>query len=348
MSPERSAPIVCVLAVLAAAVVALAAVGLAAAEPAAPATPKRELSAIDIDGKPVHVPQAEKPTLLVFFMADQPQSQKEAEEITAAVGAHPEVQVVTLVSGQQAEASAKALKGKLPGAVVLDKDYALAGKMSVRAWPTTLLILPDGQELAHLAGMAKSFAKDLDSYLDFATGKIDRETLQRRISAAQVIEDDPQQMARRHLEMAERQLAKGFLAEARQELARGMRLDPKNADLTLANANLTLLAGDATQALALVDKIDPASVPPWKIDTVRGRALVVLKQWDAAASVLEKAVRLNPEPGEAWYALGQMHEAKGEWQKAAQAYRAAFESTSPGRMLKPAEPPLPAASPPKP
>ena len=330
---------------LAAAAVALAAFGATAAEPAAP---KRELSATDIDGKPVQVPQAEKPTLLVFLMADQPQSQKEAEEIAAAVGSHPGVQVVTLVSGQQAETSAKMLKGKLPGAVVIDKDYALAGKMSVRAWPTTLVIQPDGQELAHLAGFAKSFAKDLDSYLDLATGKIDRETLQRRIAAAQVIEDDPHQMARRHLEMAERQLAKGFLAEARQELERGMRLDPKNADLALANANLALLGGDAIQALALLDKMDPASVPPWKIDTVRGRALVALKQWDAAAAVLEKAVRLNPEPGEAWYALGRMHEAKGEWQQAAHAYRAAFESTSSGRLLKPAEPAPPAAPRPKP
>jgi thioredoxin-like negative regulator of GroEL len=341
MNPKRFHPIVCLVAALTAAVVALTAIGLSAAEPAAP---KRDLSATDIDGNPVRVPLADKPCLLVFLMADQPQSLKEAEVINAAVGAHPGVQVVTLVSGPQAEAAAKSLKGKLPGEIVVDKDYALAGKMSVRAWPTTLVIQPDGQELAHLAGLAKSFAKDLDSYLDFATGKIDRETLNRRISASQVIEDDPHQMARRHLEVAERQLAKGFLAAARQELERGLRQDPKNADLALANANLTLLQGDAAQAVALLDKIDPASVPPWKIDTVKGRALVALKQWDAAAAVLEKAVRLNPEPGEAWYALGQMHEAKGQWQQAAQAYRAAFESTSPGRTLKAAEP----ATPPKP
>ena len=184
----------------------------------------------------------------------------------------------------------------------------------------------------------------LDSYLDFATGKIDRETLNRRISASQVIEDDPHQMARRHLEVAERQLAKGFLPAARQELERGLRQDPKNADLQIADVNLTILEGNPAQALERIDKIDAASMPSWKLDTVRGRALVALKQWDAAAAVLEKAVRLNPEPGEVWYALGQMHEAKGQWQQAAQAYRAAFEGTSPGCRLKVAEP----ATPPKP
>jgi thioredoxin-like negative regulator of GroEL len=331
---RHSHPILCLGAALAAAVVALTAIGLSAAEPAAP---KRELSATNIDGKPVRVPLADKPCLLVFLMADQPQSAKEAEVITAAVGAHPGVHVVTLVSGPQAEAAAKALKGKLPGEIVVDKDYALAGKMSVRAWPTTLVIQPDGQELAHLAGLTKSFAKDLDSYLDFATGKIDRETLNRR----QVIGDDPGQMAQRHLEIADRLLAKGFLPAARQELEHGLRQDPMNANLQLADVNLMITEGNPAQALERVDKIDAASLPPWKLDMVRGRALVALKQWDAAAVVLEKALRLNPEPGEAWYALGQMHEAKGQWQQAAQAYRAAFEKTSPGHGLKVAEPATP-------
>ena len=265
MSHKRSGPILCLGAALTAAVVALTAIGLSAAEPAAP---RRELSAVNIDGNPVRVPLAGKPCLLVFLMADQPQSAKEAEMIAAAVGAHPGVHVVALVSGPQAEAAAKSLKGKLPGEIVVDKDYALAGKMSVRAWPTTLVIQSDGQELAHLAGLAKSFAKDLDSYLDFATGKIDRETLNRR----QIIEDDPGQMAQRHLEIAERLLAKGFLPAARQELEHGLREDPTNVNLQLANVNLMITEGNPAQALERVDKIDAASLPPWKLDMARGRA----------------------------------------------------------------------------
>jgi len=342
MIPERPNRVLCLAAALTLAAVGLGAVTLTAAEPA---LPKRELSITDVDGKPVEVPQSDKPCLLVFLMADQEQSRKEADAIAAAMGAYPKVQVVTLVSGDQAETAAKSLKGKLPGAIVIDKDYALAGKMSVTAWPTTLLIQPDGQELAHLAGYAKSFAKDLESYLDFAAGKIDREKLTHRLAGTQIIEDDPHQMARRHLEMAERQLAKGLLSAARLELDLGLHLDPKNADLQLADANLTLLQGDAAKALALLNKIDAVSVPPWKVDTVRGRILVSMKQWEAAAAVLEKAVRLNPEPGEAWYALGLMHEAKGQWQQAAQAYRSAFEGTPSGRLLKAVEPAAPAAAP---
>jgi len=305
-----------------------------------PPAAKKQVTMTDTDGRATAVPAKDRATLLLFVMTDQPQSQKAIEEVAAALGPTPPVAVITVVSGQQAESAAKSLKGKLPGAVVVDQDYSLAGKMSVRAWPTTLIILSDGEELAHLAGLAKSFGKDLGCYLDFVAGKIDRAALGQRVSSTQVIEDNPHQMARRHLEVAERQLAKGLVQEARQELDRGLGLEPADADLALANARLLLLEGRADQAMNVLDKMDQASVPPWKVDTVRGRVLVALKRWDEAAAVLARAVRLNPEPGEAHYALGLLHEQRGDWQQAAKAYRSAFESTAAGRLMR-----LPEAAP---
>jgi Flp pilus assembly protein TadD len=74
---------------------------------------------------------------------------------------------------------------------------------------------------------------------------------------------------------------------------------------------------------------------------------VALKQWDSAATVLARAVRLNPEPGEAYYALGLLHEQRGDWTAAAKAFRCAFESTPAGRLV--AVPETPSVSqPPKP
>ena len=58
-----------------------------------------------------------------------------------------------------------------------------------------------------------------------------------------------------------------------------------------------------------------------------------------SAEVLKRAIALNPDPAEAYYALGLLHQHKGEWEPAAKAYRAAFESTVPGRTIKAPEPP---------
>jgi len=324
---------------LAAAMLLLAGLLPAAQPDAAPAVERRLLQANDVDGKPVTVPQADRASVLVFLMAEQPQSQKALELLAGVVGPTPAVQVVAVASGPQAQALAKSLKGKLPGTVVADPEYAIAGRLSVRAWPTTLVVLPGGEELAHLAGLAKSYAKDLEAYLEFAGGKIDRATLNSRLATGQVVEDDPHQMARRHLEVAERQMAKGLFQEARQELERGLGLAPADLDLQLANARVLLALGLADQALASLDKMDAAANQPWKVDTVRGRALVALKRWDQAAEVLKRAIALNPDPAEAYYALGLLHQHKGEWEPAAKAYRAAFESTVPGRTIKAPEPP---------
>ena len=180
MSSQRSASGVGCLA----GVAMLLAAGLVpAADSAAPAVERRQLQANDVDGKAVKVPQADRASVLVFLMAEQPQSQKVIEQLTGVLGPNPAVQVVAVISGQQARALADSLKGKLRGPVVIDPEYAIAGKMSVRAWPTTLVILPSGEEAAHLAGLAKSYTKDLAAYLDFAGGKIDRQALTRRRSA---------------------------------------------------------------------------------------------------------------------------------------------------------------------
>ncbi len=321
--------------------------GALAAAPTPVTADKKPLSIVDTDGHPVTIPAEGRATVLVFLMTEQPQSQKAVEEISAALGANPTVQVVAVFSGPQPETAAKTLKGKLPGSVVLDADYSLAGKMSVRAWPTTLVILSDGEELAHLAGPPKSLDKDLACYLDFVAGKIDREALKARVSSSQIVADDPHQMAMRHLEVSDRQLAKGLLPEARQELEKGLKLEPRNTDLQLANARLLLLQDQPEQAMAALDAVDPESAASWRLDTLRGRCLVALKQWDSAATVLARAVRLNPKPGEAYYALGLLHEQRGEWMPAAKAFRSAFESTPAGRLVTVPETP-PGPQPPKP
>jgi tetratricopeptide (TPR) repeat protein len=133
-------------------------------------------------------------------------------------------------------------------------------------------------------------------------------------------------------------MAKGLIQEAREELARGLRLALGDMDLQLANARVLLALGQADQALAALDKMDASADQPWKIDSVRGRALVALKQWSQAAAVLKRAIVLNPDPAEAHYALGLLHQHQGEWEQAARAYRDAFESTAVGRTIKTPEP----------
>jgi Tfp pilus assembly protein PilF len=289
----------------------------------------------DVRGRTVEVPAGKKPAVLLFLMPGQDQSRKALVQVRAALEGKSDAQLVAVVSGEGTAEAAGTLADEVPGPVVVDPDYRLADQMSVMAWPTTQVLTPDGRKVGHLPGLPKSFSKDLASYLQYAAGAIDRRALQQRLSVSQAVTDDPVQMAHRHLEVANRQLAKGLIPEAALEIERGLKLAPADAELRLAKARVLLMDGKPEQALAMLDSIDRTSVPPWQIDSLRGRILVALGKWEEADKVLRRAVGLNPEPAEAFYALGLLHAHRGDWKDAAEAFRSAVENTPTGRTLKP-------------
>ena len=181
----------------------------------------------DVSGKAVKVPAA-GPSVLLFVQAEQEQSKRAIEELKAAVSTSADVQVIAIVSGKDAEAAAKRLaeEAKFPWPVVADPDYASSGEMSVHAWPTTLVIRPDGQQVGHLPGLSKSYDKDIESYLAYAAGKIDEATLSERLGAHPGVLDSPEQMAQRHLRVARRLMDKGLAEQAKVELQAGLKLQP--------------------------------------------------------------------------------------------------------------------------
>jgi Flp pilus assembly protein TadD len=224
------------------------------------------------------------------------------------------------------------------GPVVLDPDYAACGKMSVHVWPTTVLVNASGQQVAHLAGISNTYAKELEAYLAFASGVIDKAALTQKLAANNVIGDSSGQAASRHLQVADRLLEKGHVAEAQDELAEGLKKEPASVPLKVRMAKVLLLKGDAKGATAIVDTLDAAAVPAWQLNLLRGEAALAQGQVDTALELLQEAVKLNPNPAEAQYQLGLAYQQKDDQQHAAEAFRAAFEATAAGKALIPARP----------
>ena len=83
-------------------------------------------------GAEVKVPAADKPTVLLFIRAEQPQSHQALKQ-AATILEGKAAQVLVVLSGQEAAAQAKALadSAKSPWPMVADTDYAASGKMSV-------------------------------------------------------------------------------------------------------------------------------------------------------------------------------------------------------------------------
>lgn len=316
-------------------VLGLAACGMAmplaggAAEP-----PAVNWTAKTAAGAEVKVPAADKPTVLLFIRAEQPQSHQAIKQ-AAAILEGKAAQVLVVLSGQEAAAQAKALadSGKSPWPLVADVDYAASGKMSVHVWPTTVIISAAGLEAGHLAGLPKAYASNLDAYVEFAAGRIDKAALEKKLTTHDTVSDSSDQSASRHLQVAQRLLERGKIDAAKAEVDAVRKLNPQQPVLKLELAKTLLLIGQAEDALTILDALPAGSAPTWQVNVMRGRALILQGKWDQAKTVLPEAMRLSPDKSEAHYLLGLVYEHEKDAAKATEHYKAAFETAAPHLKL---------------
>lgn len=290
-----------------------------------------------LDGKQASVPAADRPTLLVFAKAGQDRSEAALTQVMELAGDNPSAQLLAVVSGDATEIKARTILDatKWPWPIVLDPTYAAAHSAEVRAWPTTVVVRPDGHVAARVAGMSGAYATDIKAYLEFAEGRLEQPELDKRIGEHTVVADSAAQAAERHLRVAQRLIDRREYDSARKQVVEGLAYEPNDVNLQLLHARVLSLLGQPAQSLAILDKIDPQRIAAWQLAVVRGRALMALGKWDDARDVLMQSLKLNPEPAEAHYLLGQIYARSGDWSRAAANYRAAFEATHEGKTFRP-------------
>jgi TolA-binding protein len=290
---------------------------------AADAPPTITWSAKDITGADVKVP-GDTPTIVAFIRPDQDQSKQVLQQIQSTA---KDARVIVILSGPTAETSAREIGKDVPKdwSVVSDTDFDASGQMDVHVWPTTLVVKSDGTLAAHLAGMSGSIATDLPAYLDLAVGKIDQDALNKRLAQHDVVSDSPQQQAARHLQVAMRLLDSGQVDEAKAELLEGLKNAPQDPALQITCARAYVIIDQPKDALDVLSKITPGSVPQWQINLLKGRALLTMEKWSDAEAVLPDAIKLNPEPAEAHYLLGICYQHDKQFERAAEEFRLAFE-----------------------
>ena len=75
-------------------------------------------------------------------------------------------------------------------------------------------------------------------------------------------------------------------------------------------------------AIALLSSLTPGSLPPGRREVLRAQALVAMDRGPDAKSLLIDVLKEHPDLMEAHRLLGAIYEHEGDWQHAAQEYRA--------------------------
>ena len=282
-------------------------------------------NAVDVKGTAVNVPQAGQTTVVLFLLAGQPQGAQAIAALEGVVSKAADTRVVAVVGGAEAAGQARQMTSdKCPWPIVLDGEHVLSGKLGVHAWPTTVVISGDGALVGHLAGQPKAYASNLEAYLEFAAGRLDRAGLERKLANHEAVADTPEQIAERHVQVASRLLQKGLSEQARGELARALALHPKEVSVQVDLADLLLQVGDVAGAGAVLEQMEGGAATA-RVKVLRGKFLIASGKWDEARALLTSAVQLNPEPAEGLYQLGLVYQHDGDWARAAEAFRKAYE-----------------------
>jgi tetratricopeptide (TPR) repeat protein len=123
----------------------------------------------------------------------------------------------------------------------------------------------------------------------------------------------------------------GAVARADAALA----ADPRNVDLLLAAGRARDAAWRYTEAVDLYTRALAIAPDDVRLLRFRGHRYVSTRRFDAAVADLERAASLAPSSFDVQYHLGLAYYLRGEFDKAAGAYRACLEATADPRPLPP-------------
>jgi len=283
----------------------------------------------DTAGRNVAVPVAGQPCVVLSLRAGQPDSAeavRQTRDVLAKQAGAPVVIVVFSGENRADVVGQFAQANRIEWPIVLDPEYAIAGQMSVHAWPTTTVVSADGTQVAHLAGLPPTYAADLSAYTDLTAGRIDRAELGNRLASRQVVTDSPPQAGGRHLKIATAFLEKGQYEQAKAEIEQGLRLEPNDLPLRLAQVETLLKLRQFDDAVRATDALKNL-VPPWQFNLLRAEALIGTGQWAEAKAAAAEAAKLNPHPASAFYLSGLVLSHDQDWPGAADAFRKAYEAS---------------------
>lgn len=278
-----------------------------------------------IRGQALSIPHPQRPSVLLFIRADQPQSQQALKMIEAALKDDNPAQVALILSGVYASEQAEALAqgDAVAWPIVADPAFALSKQLGIEVWPATLVIQADGVVAAHIGGAPLSLAADLQAYLDFAAGRIDRPMLNQRLASRSVVADGPKQKATWHLQMGGKLLSEGKPDQAATMFVDGLKLQPDLVPLRLGLIEALVHAKQTKPAVEALSKLPKNALPAWQQSLLRAKVLLLQRRTSEAKVLLEALVKEKPDTPDAHYLLGTIYEQEKDWENAAKAYRAA-------------------------
>ena len=205
--------------------------------------------------------------------------------------------------------------------IVTDKERKLWGIFGIIATPTVIISDTNDTVLWVKAGHGYDFAPVVQARLNQALGieqQIDPneaglvKTVTNATTAARI---------KRHIQMAKMLQEKGRTESAVTQMKIARELDPNSVELALEMSSLLCSIGKGNVALEILEGVKAGgNIEKSKLLTITGWAKRQMKNFEEAEKVLLEATKLNPNESRAFFELGRIYQARGDKDKAMEAY----------------------------
>ena len=304
-----------------------------------------EFSAVDVSGKTfAYKHGGGKALMVVFLSTGQERSSRAVSGVEGIVSklsdysdSFDAVLVVTRPrSGKEPDSTPHEVAfseySKKGLVVVGDEDYAVWGKFGVIASPTVFISGKDDKVLWVEAGFGYDFAPMVEGRLKQALGIATASDANDAGKVHTVNNSTVEARVKRHLHMAKILRDKGREKSAIREIEKAFAVDPNSVEVALELGEVYCMKGDGDKAVKTIGKVVGANrLEKAKLSLVLGWANRLAGKLDEAEKHLLEAVKQNPTLGRALFELGNVYQAKEEYEKASDAYYHALKLVYSGK-----------------
>ncbi len=275
--------------------------------------------------------------VLIYVIAKQRGSERaiaDASKVVKDLKDQPIHLVFVTADTDQADYFAEFWKEKrITPPLAFDPQRTLYADLGLIAFPSTLIIDPDGKLIHALSTHSPNYPYVLEGYIRHALGTLDDAGLSEYLKARQLPTSSPASQAARHRAVARLMREKGLDEAAEKELLSALELDPQSLDVRLDLAELYLHLDRIDEASAYIKQVQRVDAGHRHAMLLEGIVLFRQGNDEQAQAVLTQALKLNPDPARTHYYLGRVAEAQGNKDQALTHYRQALERLldEPGR-----------------
>ena len=205
--------------------------------------------------------------------------------------------------------------------VVADTEYKLWGKFGIIATPTVIISDTNDNVLWVKAGHGYDFAPVVKARLNQALG-IEQEIDPNEAGRVRTVTNATvAARVKRYLQMAKMLQKKGRIESAITQLKKARELDPNSVEVVLELGTYLCKVGQSKAALDAIDEIKTdRKFNKTRLLLISGWANRQLGELEVAEKLLSEVIIQNPKSSRAFFELGQIHQAKGQVERAMKSY----------------------------